>query len=96
MSHEADCPYCGALAVKPPGRPNQGLLWQLPRTSKLAALEARLSKLEEAAIEAEKMFDVMAIEGIKDWLVPPYRQLYAEVHTDLRAALKKDEGAIPW
>jgi hypothetical protein len=63
---------------------------------RVTALEAKLSKMGGAAIEAEKMFDAMAIEGIKDWLVPPYRQLYAEVHTDLREALKRDEGAIPW
>ena len=63
-------------------KPDYSILWR-----RLIALEAKLSKMEPAAIEAEKMFDVMAIDGIKDWLARPMQQLYAEIHTDLREAL---------
>ena len=56
----------------------------------IATLEAKLSKMErlrEACAEADQLLDAMATDGIKGWLVPAVRPLYAEVHTQLRAAL---------
>ena len=58
-----------------------------------AALEVRLSKMEglrEACAEADQLLDAMATDGIKRWLVPAVRPLYAEVHTQLRAALAEE------
>ena len=55
-----------------------------------AALRKRVEGLREACAEADQLLDAMATDGIKGWLVPAVRPLYAEVHTQLRAALAEE------
>ena len=47
----------------------------------------KLEAVAEKATEAEKLLDVMAIDGIKHWLSPGLLELYPEIHTALRDTL---------
>ena len=54
--------------------------------STLETIEA-LRDVARAGRASEEMFDVMAIDGIKEWLSYPMQQMYATNHTGLRLAL---------
>lgn len=64
-----------------------GLQWDTNEV--LEALEdvRKLEAVAEKATEAEKLLDVMALDGIKHWLSPRLLELYPEIHTDLKNAL---------
>ena len=52
----------------------------------------KLETVTEKATEAEKMFDVMSLDGIKHWLSPRLLELYPEIHTALKKALADQEA----